>query len=112
MDCCQPGPLPMGFSRQEYWSELPYPPPEDLPHVSYVSCIGMRVLYHWCHLGSPNSAEYGAFSLILPEWQLQYHHHNEFFYLTAVIGMAALNLGEPQVLPRCLCHVMRAGTAH
>ena len=21
----------MGFSRQEYWSELPYPPPEDLP---------------------------------------------------------------------------------
>ena len=21
----------MGFSRQEYWSELPHPPPEDLP---------------------------------------------------------------------------------
>ena len=27
---CQ-APLSMGFSRQEYWSELPYPPPEDLP---------------------------------------------------------------------------------
>ena len=24
-------PLSMGFSRQEYWSELPYPPPRDLP---------------------------------------------------------------------------------
>ena len=24
-------PLPMGFSRQEYWSELPFPPPGDLP---------------------------------------------------------------------------------
>ena len=24
-------PLAMGFSRQEYWSELPYPPPGDLP---------------------------------------------------------------------------------
>ena len=24
-------PLTMGFSRQEYWSGLPYPPPEDLP---------------------------------------------------------------------------------
>ena len=24
-------PLSMGFSRQEYWSELPCPPPEDLP---------------------------------------------------------------------------------
>ena len=25
-------PLPMGFSRQESWSELPCPPPGDLPH--------------------------------------------------------------------------------
>ena len=24
-------PLPMGFSRQEYWSGLPLPPPDDLP---------------------------------------------------------------------------------
>ena len=24
-------PLSVGFSRQEYWSELPYPPPGDLP---------------------------------------------------------------------------------
>ena len=25
-------PLSMGFSRQEYWSGLPYPPPGDLPY--------------------------------------------------------------------------------
>ena len=25
-------PLSMGFSRQEYWSEYPCPPPEDLPN--------------------------------------------------------------------------------
>ena len=25
-------PLSMGFSRQEYWSGLPFPPPGDLPH--------------------------------------------------------------------------------
>ena len=24
-------PLSVGFSRPEYWSELPFPPPEDLP---------------------------------------------------------------------------------
>ena len=24
--------LSMGFSRQEYWSELPFPSPGDLPH--------------------------------------------------------------------------------
>ena len=27
-----PAPLSMGFSRQEYWSGLPFPPPGDLPH--------------------------------------------------------------------------------
>ena len=26
-----PAPLSMGFSRQEYWSELPFPSPWDLP---------------------------------------------------------------------------------
>ena len=25
-------PLPMGFSRHEYWSGLPCPPPGDLPY--------------------------------------------------------------------------------
>ena len=26
-------PLSMGFSRQEYWSRLPCPPPGDLPNL-------------------------------------------------------------------------------
>ena len=46
-------PLPMGFSRQEYWSGLLCPPPEDLPNqgiepmsVSYISCIDRQVLYN------------------------------------------------------------------
>ena len=49
-------PLSMGFSRQEYWSGLPCPPPgyfslpRDHTHVSYISCIGRRVLYHQHHL--------------------------------------------------------------
>ena len=30
MDCSPPVPLSMGLSRQEYWSGLPCPPPEDL----------------------------------------------------------------------------------
>ena len=28
-------PLPMGFSRQEYWSGVPLPSPGDLPHLVY-----------------------------------------------------------------------------
>ena len=48
-------PLSVRFSRQEYWSRLPCPPPRDLPYpgikplVSGVSCI----VYHLCPLGSP-----------------------------------------------------------
>ena len=50
---CQ-APLSMGFPRQEYWSELPFPPPGDLPNPgmepksprSPVS-IGKWILYRW-----------------------------------------------------------------
>ena len=31
MDCSLPGYSIHGFSRQEYWSGLPFPPPGDLP---------------------------------------------------------------------------------
>ena len=51
---------PWDFSRWEYWSGLPCPPPGDLPnqprnwtHISCISCTGKQVLYHWCHPGSP-----------------------------------------------------------
>ena len=44
MDCSLPGssaPLSMGFSRQEYWSGLPCPPPGDLPvpGIKPTSCV-------------------------------------------------------------------------
>ena len=32
MDWGQPGSSVTGFCRQEYWSGLPFPPPEDLPN--------------------------------------------------------------------------------
>ena len=55
---CQ-APLSMGFSRQEYWSSLPFPPPGDLPdpgikHTS-THCPSLlhcrRSLYSLSHLG-------------------------------------------------------------
>ena len=45
-------PPSMGFSRQEYWSGLPWPPPgessqpRDWTYICCVSCIGRRILYH------------------------------------------------------------------
>ena len=57
MDCSPAGPLFMGFSRHEYGSGLPCPPPGDPPnpgiHISFISCTGRQVLYHSCHMGSP-----------------------------------------------------------
>ena len=39
------------------WVAMPFSrgssPPRDLTCVSYITCIGRQVLYHWCHLGSP-----------------------------------------------------------
>ena len=45
-------PLSREFSKQEYWSGLPFPASGDLPNLGieptshYVSCIGRQVLYH------------------------------------------------------------------
>ena len=45
-------PLSMGFSRQEYWSGLPFPSPgqssqlRDRTHVSCFSCLSRLILHH------------------------------------------------------------------
>ena len=44
-------PLSMGFSRQEYWNGLPFPPPGDWTQVSCFFCIGRWIFFfffnHW-----------------------------------------------------------------
>ena len=49
-------PLSMGFSRQQYWSELPFPPPGDLltqrSNTGLLHCRQIR--YHLNHQGSPH----------------------------------------------------------
>ena len=47
---CQ-APLSVEFSRQEYWSGLPFPPPGIFPTgdqtcIFSISCTGKRILYH------------------------------------------------------------------
>ena len=51
-------PLSMGFSRQEYWSGLPFPPPGDLPDpgtepVSLMCPALAGEFLPLSHLGSP-----------------------------------------------------------
>ena len=47
-------PLSMGFSRQEYWSGLPFPSPGDLPNPGLNLCLPhfRQILYCLRHQGS------------------------------------------------------------
>ena len=40
--------LSMGFSRQEYWSELPFSPPEDLPDPGIEPTSPPSSALTWC----------------------------------------------------------------
>ena len=40
-------PLSMGFSRQEYWSGLPFPSPENLPNTGVEPQVSHTVGTHF-----------------------------------------------------------------
>jgi hypothetical protein len=51
VDCSLQDPLSMKFSRQEYWSELPFPSPGDLsnPRIESRSPALRQILYQLSH---------------------------------------------------------------
>ena len=55
---CQ-APLSTGFSRQEYWSGLPCPPPGDLPDPGVIS------------VSLPSPALAGSFFIANATWEAQ-----------------------------------------
>ena len=56
-DC---GPMCLwGFSRQEHWSGLPWPPPGDLPKPGLLHC--RQILYRLSYQGSLRILEWVAF---------------------------------------------------
>ena len=67
-------PLFLEFSRQEYWSGLPFPSPENLPDpgirpVFFISFIGRQILYHWRHLkGRREPSQMKPSCLLAPSW--------------------------------------------
>ena len=67
-------PLSLGFSRQDYWSELPCPPPRDLPDQESNPCLlhCRRILYHWANREAPIPPKFFNFHhglyFILPLW--------------------------------------------
>ena len=91
-DCRRQAPLSMGFSRQEYWSGLPFPPPGDLPHPGIklmslnVFCIVRRVLNHQGQLESHKEKEQMGNPQIQKKRScLVYAHINFFFFSSQAI---------------------------
>ena len=68
-DCSPPG--SMGFSRQEYWSGLPCPPPGDLPDSGI----------EFASLASPELA--GELFTISAIWEAQTGHYQVFIIKTS-----------------------------
>ena len=63
-------PLSMGFSRQEYWSGLPCPPPGDLPNPGIKHLPQCKQILH--HLSTRDAQlRYSLCNVILPISHLQ-----------------------------------------
>ena len=56
-------PLSMGFSRQEYWSGLPFPPPGDLPHPGIEPASFMSPA--WVPLAPPGKPHSDGLEMLL-----------------------------------------------
>ena len=69
MDCSLLGSSVMGFSRQEYWSGLPFPSPGDLPEpgIKPMSPAWQADSLPLSHLGSPNGA-FKTHGSLAPAW--------------------------------------------
>ena len=106
-------PLSMGFSRQEYWSGLPFPSPEDLPfsressqprNRTGVSCIAGGFFTSWATGEAPLLG--GCHRIVCPilgskeleKWQPNFPPHLELPVLTgrAAISRAASVPSSPE----------------
>ena len=66
MDWSPPGFSVHGFSRQEYWSGLPFPSPGDLPDpgIKPRSPALQADFYHLSHQGSPKGGNKHRYNLL------------------------------------------------
>jgi len=73
-----------GFSRQEYWSGLPCPPPGDLPNP------GIKL----GSLMSPAlAAEFFTTSATWEAWRQTWHHTKSFLYMEETKARRMMSLG-------------------
>ena len=75
--------LSIEFSRQEYWSGLPFPTPGDLLYWQMDSCIGRWILYHWA-----------TWETLSSEFRL-----TQTASLIAQLVESTCNAGDPSLIP-------------
>ena len=76
IDLAHQAPLSMRFSRQEYGSVWPFPPPGQLPHkLTEPVCLQRcrQVLYRFSHLGRCVSLKYHT---VKPKWNWVHSKQN------------------------------------
>ena len=87
-------PLSMGFSRQEYWSRLPCPPPEDLPNPGTEPASSALQV---ASLPTEPPGNPPRKYLLLSKLTSEYHFHIR--YRQGTEGL--LNLWRPQQTLKC-----------
>ena len=82
----------MDFSKQEYWSGLPFPPPGDLPKPGIEPSSAGRFFNHLGHHGStpPPSKKKKGKKHMVSFWLLAFHTGVECILTSAVIGRAVV----------------------
>ena len=93
-------PLSIWFSRQEYWSGVPFSSPEDLPDpgIEHGSPALPQMLYHMSHQGSPRRSfilhMVISFKAILSNHPtLSFSHCVQKSVLHVCVSFAALHVG-------------------
>ena len=103
-------PLTMGFSRQEYWTQLPFPPPGDLPHpgvkpMSLLSSAWAGVFFTtsatWEAADFPESSSFFCFKCVTRTHEL---HHSSLHFFTCYKC-------SELVWTSCLCLVLWVSSA-
>ena len=114
-DYTHQAPLSMGFSRQEHWSGLPFPPLGDLPNseIKFTSiAAGRFFLYHWgawnvrsMNQGKFSSVQFSSVAKSCPTLcdpmnhstpGLPVHHHLPEFTQTHVRVHGAIQPSHPR----------------
>ena len=94
MGCSPPGSLSMEFSKQEYWSGLPHPPPRDLPDpgIKPRSAAFQADSLTLSHQGRP------PLSLRTTKWPRDVAAHTKYTTIQKIIR-ASIPWGIPKDLP-------------